>query len=258
MKPYVFLSPGFKTLLLKEVMRFWRVSAQTVAAPVLTTILYLLIFGHVLDEHVKVYDALSYTSFLVPGLVMMSVLQNAFANSSSSLIQSKLTGNLVFVLLAPLSYFEVFFAYVLAGVIRGVCVGIGVLFATWWFVPLGMIDPLWIIVFAIFGAALLATLGLIAGIWADKFDQVAVFQNFIIMPATFLAGVFYSTHSMSAIWQTISHANPFFYMVDGFRYGFLGVSDVSPLMSFTIVGVTLVFASALALYMLRSGYKLRR
>lgn len=258
MKSYIFLSPGFKTLLFKEIKRFWRVSVQTVAAPVLTTILYLLIFGHVLDDHVKVYDVLSYTSFLVPGLVMMSVLQNAFANSSSSLIQSKLTGNLVFVLLAPLSYFEIFSAYVLAGIIRGVCVGSGVLFATWWFVPLGMMAPLWIVVFAILGAALLAILGLIAGIWADKFDQVAVFQNFIIMPATFLAGVFYSTRSMSAIWQTISHVNPFFYMVDGFRYGFLGVSDVPPLISLTIVGVTLVFASALALYMLRSGYKLRR
>lgn len=258
MKPYVFLSPGFKTLLLKEVKRFWRVSVQTIAAPVLTTILYLLIFGHVLEEHVKVYEVLSYTSFLVPGLVMMSLLQNAFANSSSSLIQSKLTGNLVFLLLAPLSYFEVFCAYVMAGVIRGLCVGIGVLLATWWFVPLSMLAPVWIVVFAILGAALLATLGLIAGIWADKFDQIAVFQNFIIIPATFLAGVFYSTHSMSALWQTISHANPFFYMVDGFRYGFLGVSDVPPHISVTIVGVTLICALALALYMLRSGYKLRR
>ncbi|MDK3022801.1 ABC transporter permease [Cupriavidus taiwanensis] len=248
---------GFRTLLYKEVLRFWKVSFQTVAAPVLTAVLYLLIFGHVLEDRVKVYDQISYTAFLVPGLVMMSVLQNAFANSSSSLIQSKITGNLVFVLLPPLSHWEMFGAYVVASVIRGLTVGLGVLLVTAWFANLHFANVGWILVFALLGAGILGTLGLIAGIWAEKFDQLAAFQNFLIMPATFLSGVFYSIHSLPAFWQAVSHANPFFYMIDGFRYGFFGVSDVSPLFSLAVVGSAFVVLAALALRLLKSGYKLR-
>ncbi|NOV26233.1 ABC transporter permease [Cupriavidus necator] len=248
---------GFRTLLYKEVLRFWKVSFQTVAAPVLTAVLYLLIFGHVLEDRVKVYDQISYTAFLVPGLVMMSVLQNAFANSSSSLIQSKITGNLVFVLLPPLSHWEMFGAYVVASVIRGLTVGLGVLLVTAWFANLHFANVGWIVVFALLGAGILGTLGLIAGIWAEKFDQLAAFQNFLIMPATFLSGVFYSIHSLPAFWQAVSHANPFFYMIDGFRYGFFGVSDVSPLFSLAVVGSAFVVLAALALRLLKSGYKLR-
>jgi len=248
---------GFRTLLYKEVLRFWKVSFQTVAAPVLTAILYLLIFGHVLEDRVKVYDQISYTAFLIPGLVMMSVLQNAFANSSSSLIQSKITGNLVFVLLPPLSHWEMFGAYVLASVIRGLAVGLGVLLVTVWFAHLHVSNVAWIVAFALLGAGLLGTLGLIAGIWAEKFDQLAAFQNFLIMPATFLSGVFYSIHSLPPFWQAVSHANPFFYMIDGFRYGFFGVSDVSPLFSFTVVGIAFLVVSGVALRMLKTGYKLR-
>ena len=227
---------GWQTLLYKEVLRFWKVSFQTVGAPVLTAVLYLLIFGHVLEDRVKVFDQLSYTAFLVPGLVMMSVLQNAFANSSSSLIQSKITGNLVFIMLPPLSHWEMFGAYVCASIIRGLAVGTGVLVVTTLFAHLHFAQPLWIIVFAVLGASVLGTLGLIAGIWAEKFDQLAAFQNFLIVPATFLAGVFYSIHSLPPFWQAVSHANPFFYMIDGFRYGFFGQSDVSPWLSFAIVG----------------------
>jgi ABC-2 type transport system permease protein len=248
---------GFRTLLYKEVLRFWKVSFQTVAAPVLTAILYLLIFGHVLEDRVKVYDQISYTAFLIPGLVMMSVLQNAFANSSSSLIQSKITGNLVFVLLPPLSHWEMFGAYVLASVVRGVAVGLGVLLVTVWFAHLHVSNLAWVLVFGLLGAALLGTLGLIAGIWAEKFDQLAAFQNFLIMPATFLSGVFYSIHSLPPFWQAVSHANPFFYMIDGFRYGFFGVSDVSPFYSLAVVGVAFVALAAVALRLLQSGYKLR-
>ncbi|ODV42593.1 metal-dependent hydrolase [Cupriavidus sp. UYMMa02A] len=248
---------GFRTLLYKEVLRFWKVSFQTVAAPVLTAVLYLLIFGHVLENRVKVYDQISYTAFLVPGLVMMSVLQNAFANSSSSLIQSKITGNLVFVLLPPLSHWEMFGAYVVASVIRGLSVGLGVLLVTAWFANLHFANIGWILVFGLLGAGILGTLGLIAGIWAEKFDQLAAFQNFLIMPATFLSGVFYSIHSLPAFWQAVSHANPFFYMIDGFRYGFFGVSDVSPMFSLTVVGAAFVLLAALALRLLKSGFKLR-
>ena len=217
---------GWQTLLYKEVLRFWKVSFQTVAAPVLTAVLYLMVFGHVLDERVQVHEGVSYTAFLIPGLVMMSVLQNAFANSSSSLIQSKIMGNLVFLLLTPLSHRAWFVAYVGSSMVRGLVVGLGVLIVTSVFALPGFVAPLWIVVFAALGASMLGALGLIAGLWAEKFDQMAAFQNFVIMPMTFLSGVFYSIHSLPPFWQQVSHLNPFFYMIDGFRYGFFGVSDV--------------------------------
>ena len=248
---------GWRTLLYKEVLRFWKVSFQTVAAPVLTAVLYLLIFGHVLEDHVKVYDRIGYTSFLIPGLVMMSVLQNAFANSSSSLIQSKITGTLVFLLVTPLSHWAWFAAYVGASMVRGLVVGAGVLLVTVWFAPLHVAEPGWIVAFAVLGAAMLGSLGLIAGLWAEKFDQMAGFQNFIIMPMTFLSGVFYSVHSLPGFWQAVSHLNPFFYMIDGFRHGFFGVSDVSPWISLGVVATAFVLVAALALQLLRTGYKLR-
>ncbi|MBL8336922.1 MAG: ABC transporter permease [Rhodoferax sp.] len=248
---------GWQTLFYKEILRFWKVGFQTVAAPVLTAILYLLIFGHVLEDHVKVYNTLSYTAFLVPGLVMMSVLQNAFANSSSSLIQSKIMGNLVFLLLTPLSHWSWFFAYVASSVVRGLVVGLGVLLVTAFFTIPPMVAPHWILVFALLGAALLGTLGLIAGLWAEKFDQLAAFQNFIIMPMTFLSGVFYSIGSLPPFWQKVSHINPFFYMIDGFRYGFFGVSDASPWLSLGIVGAALAVSGAVAVHLLRIGYKIR-
>ena len=248
---------GFGTLLHKELLRFWKVSFQTVAAPVLTAVMYLLIFGHVLQDRVQVFEGVGYTSFLIPGLVMMSVLQNAFANSSSSLIQSKITGNLVFVLLAPLSYFEFFLAYVLASMVRATVVALGVLLVTMWFVELRLAAPLWALAFAVLGSGLLGALGLIAGIWADRFDQLAGFQNFVIMPLTFLSGVFYSIHSLPAFWQKLSHVNPFFYMIDGFRYGFFGTSDISPLISLAVVGISFVLVTTATLALLRSGYKLR-
>jgi len=246
-----------QTLLYKEVLRFWRVAFQTVAGPVLTAMLYLLIFGHALEAHVKVYDLVSYTAFLVPGLAMMSVLQNAFANSSSSLIMSKVMGNLVFLLLTPLSYMNWFVAYVSAAVIRGLVVGLGVLLVSALFTSLSFVAPLWILAFGVMGAALMGTLGLIAGLWAEKFDQLAAFQNFVIMPMTFLSGVFYSIHSLPPFWQTVSHLNPFFYMIDGFRYGFFGQSDVSPWLSLSVVGGALLIVSGIAIQLLRSGYKIR-
>lgn len=248
---------GWQMLLYKEVLRFWKVSFQTVAAPVLTAVLYLMIFGHVLEDHVRIYDSISYTAFLVPGLVMMSILQNAFANSSSSLIQSKIMGNMVFLLLTPLSHWHWFIAYVGSSIARGLVVGGGVFLVTVGFTQLTFVAPLWILVFAILGAALLGTLGLIAGLWAEKFDQLAAFQNFIIMPMTFLSGVFYSIGSLPAFWQRASHLNPFFYMIDGFRYGFFGVSDASPWLSLAIVGLAFLIAAALAVHLLRIGYKIR-
>ena len=249
---------GFRTLLYKELLRFWKVGFQTIAAPVLSTLLYLMIFGHVLDTHVRVYGSVPYSAFLVPGLVMMSMLQNAFANSSSSLIQSKITGNIVFVLLPPLSYLQFYMAYMLAAAVRGLAVGVCVWLTAMLFVPPAwMLYPLWVLMFALLGTAILGTLGVIAGIWAEKFDQLATFQNFIILPLTFLSGVFYSIYSLPEVWQTVSHLNPFFYMIDGFRYGFFGVSDISPMLSLGVVIAFFLILTATTLLLLKSGYKLR-
>ncbi|WP_291992461.1 ABC transporter permease [Candidatus Accumulibacter sp. ACC003] len=247
---------GFRTLLYKELLRFWKVSFQTVGAPVLTALLYLMIFSHVLESHVRVHSV-PYAAFLIPGLVIMSALQNAFANSSSSLIQSKVTGSVVFVLLPPISYVEFFLAYVVAAMLRGVMVGSGVLLVTMWFAPLTFIAPMWIVLFVAIGGAIMGALGMIAGIWADKFDQLAGFQNFLIMPLTMLSGVFYSIHSLPEFWQLVSRFNPVFYMIDGFRFGFFGVSDVAPELSLAVVVGSFLVVSAATLALLRSGYKLR-
>jgi ABC-2 type transport system permease protein len=248
---------GFATLLYKELLRFWKVGFQTVASPVLMALLYLVVFAHALEGRVRVYDGVPYTAFLLPGLVMMSILQNSFANSSSSLIQSKITGNVIFILLPPISHVEFFCAYVLASMARGLTVGSVVLAVTAWFVDLPLASLPWIIAFALAGSAILGALGLVAGIWADKFDQIAAFQNFIILPLTFLSGVFYSIHSLPPLWQRLSHLNPFFYMIDGFRYGFFGTSDFPPQASLAVVGLSLLGLTALALGLLKSGYKLR-
>lgn len=252
------MSEGFRTLLHKEVLRFWKVRFQTVAAPVLSAVLYLLIFSHALTGRVDVFPGVPYTSFLVPGLVMMSLMQNAFGNSSSSLIQSKVSGNLVFLLLAPLTPLALYGGYVLSAMARGVVVGFCVLAVAWAFVDvLPMKQPLWVVAFAVGASGILATLGLIAGIWAEKYDQIATFQNFVVVPLTFLSGVFYSVHSLPAGWQIASHANPFFYMVDGFRHGFFGQGDVSPWLSLGIVVVSWAVLALLAMRLLRTGYHLR-
>ena len=248
---------GFPTLLYKEVLRFWKVSFQTVAAPVLTTLLYLLVFSHALADHVQAFPGVPYLEFLIPGLAMMAMLQNAFANSSSSIIQSKITGNIVFILLPPLSAGEIFAAYLLASMVRGLVVGIGVFAATLWLVPLPVPNPLWLAAFSIVGCGMLGAMGIIAGIYSEKFDQLAAFQNFLVMPLTFLAGVFYSMHSLPPFWQAVSRLNPFFYAIDGFRYGFFGQSDVAPWVSLAIATAAFAALSWLTLLMLRRGYKLR-
>ena len=248
---------GAYMLFKKELFRFWRVAFQTVASPILTALLYLLIFSHALEGHVEVYKGVEYKAFLIPGLIMMSLLQNAFANSSSSLVQSKIMGSIVFVLLTPISYVQFFCAFLAAAIIRGLLVGFSIYIVAIWFVDLPILHPAWILVFGLLGSALLGTFGIIAGIWADKFDQMAAFQNFVIMPLTFLSGVFYSIHSLPAVWQTISQFNPFFYMIDGFRYGFFGQGDISPWISLSVVSVFLLALAWLCLKMLKSGYKLR-
>src|SRR5690625_1837549 len=248
---------GFPTLLKKKLTRFWKVAFQTIAAHVVSAFLYLLIFSHVLGDRVQVYNSIPYTSFLVPGLIMMSMLQNSFANPSSSLIQSRITGNLVFILLPPLSHREIYCAYVLAGIIRGLCVGIGIWLVALFFVPLPTQNALWVFLFAALSCGIMSTLGIIAGLWSEKFDQLAAFQNFLIMPATFLSGVFYSIHSLPPFWQAVSRWNPLLYTIDGFRYGFFAESDISPWFSLAVVGSAFIGLSFCALRLLANGYKLR-
>jgi ABC-2 type transport system permease protein len=248
---------GLSALYYKELLRFYKVATQTVLAPVITSLLYLLVFSHVLQEHVQVYPGVRYTTFLIPGLVMMTVIQNAFANSSSSLIQSKITGNLVFILLAPLSPLEFFLAFVLGATTRAVAVGLGVYLAALPFVDLPLAHPVLALMFMLAASVTLAGLGVVAGLWAEKFDQLAGFQNFIVVPLSFLSGVFYSIHSLPAFWLQLSHLNPFFYMIDGFRYAFFGISDVPPAFSFSVVLVALLALSTFTVALLARGYKIR-
>jgi ABC-2 type transport system permease protein len=248
---------GFYTLFQKEWLRFWKVKVQTILAPVLTALLFLVVFAFSLRDRMEVFPGVDYAAFLVPGLAMMSVLQNAFANSSSSLMQSKMTGNIIFVLLPPLSYGEFFAAYLLAAVGRGLVVGAGVFLATVWFVDIRFAYPLWALAFGLAGSAVMGVLGIIAGIHSDKVDELAAFTNFIILPLTFLSGVFYSIHSLPPVWQWLSHVNPIFYMIDGFRYGFFGQGDVSPWLSLAVVTGSFAVLSFFTLWLLRSGYKLR-
>jgi len=248
---------SLKTLFYKELTRFSKVFLQTLLAPMVTTWLYLLVFAHVLEGRLEVYPGVSYTEFLLPGLIMMAVLQNAFANSSSSLIQSKVAGNIVFILLAPLSPLEMFLGFLAAAMVRGICVGIGVYIVACLFVPLSVHNALVIVLFTLLGSGVLGAMGIIAGIWAEKFDQLSGFQNFIIMPLTFLSGVFYSVHSLPDFWYQVSHFNPFFYMIDGFRYGFLGHADMPIWLSLVIVAGFFAALCAAALYLLKRGYKLR-
>jgi ABC-2 type transport system permease protein len=248
---------GFSALFRKELLRFWKVVVQTVVAPVVTALLYLLIFSHVLEDHVQPFPGVAYSGFLVPGLVMMSMLQNAFANSSSSLIQSKMQGNIVFVLLPPLSYLEFFLAYLGAAVVRGLAVGAGVWAVALWFAPWQAPHPGWLLAYAVLACAILGGVGIVAGIWAEKYDQLAAFQNFLILPLTFLSGVFYSIHSLPPFWQAVSYFNPVFYLIDGFRYAFIGHADIDPWRGLLVAGGCFVAISAFSLLLLRSGYKLR-
>ena len=248
---------GTWTLLVKEVRRFMSVIGQTVLAPVITAVLYLVVFQQVLGERVEVYPGVNFTQFLIPGLIMMSVIQNAFANTSSSITQSKIMGNLVFMLMSPLSSLEIFGAFVAAAILRATIVATALYAVGWLFCPLPLAQPLAVLGMLLLSAGCLAVFGMIGGIVARKFDHIAAFQNFFIMPFSFLSGVFYSIHTLPPFWAKASHFNPFFYMIDGFRYGFYGTSDAHIGLSVAVVGGFFALLSAIALGMLRSGYQLR-
>jgi ABC-2 type transport system permease protein len=249
---------GFVTLLNKEIKRFWSVLGQTVTAPVITAMLYLLVFAQAMKDRASAYEGISYTEFLLPGLVMMTVIQNAFANTSSSLTQSKVMGNLVFLQMAPLGPLEWFGAYVLAALVRVLLVALAMLAVTTFFVPLPLQAPLALVAIFVLSGAGLAVMGLIAGILAEKFDHIAAFTNFFVTPLSFLSGVFYSVHSLPPLWYQVSHLNPFFYMIDGFRYGFFGHADVPIWQSLVWCTGFFVVASAVCLWMLVTGYRIKR
>ncbi|MEQ9327529.1 MAG: ABC transporter permease [Rhodospirillales bacterium] len=248
---------GLWTLYLKEVRRFTSVYTQTLMAPVVTTLLFLTIFWLALGGAVREVNGVPFLSFLAPGLVMMAIAQNAFANTSSSFVISKIQGNIVDVLMPPIGAGELLTGFALGGMTRGVCVGAVVMLAMMFVAPIG-IDNIFLVLFHAFAASLLLSLlGILGGIWADKFDHIAAVTNFVITPLSFLSGTFYSINRLPETFQTIAHFNPFFYMIDGFRAGFIGQADTNPLLGVAVMACVDLALWMLLLRMLRSGYKLK-
>lgn len=248
---------GLWTLYQKEVRRFLKVFVQTVAAPMVTSLLFLLVFTLALGRGDMVIAGVSYSEFLAPGLIMMAIAQNAFANNSSSLVVAKVQGNIVDTLMPPLGPAELTAGFALGGVTRGLAVGLSTLLAMWLFVPLTIAHPGYVLFHGLAAALLLSLLGIIGGIWADKFDHIAAVTNFVIVPLTFLSGTFYSTERLPGIWYDLAHVNPFFFMIDGFRYGFIGHADAAPAIGLAVMtGCNLVLL-AVSYAMLKSGYKLK-
>jgi len=252
---------GLWTLYLKEVERFWKVLQQTIFAPAITALLFLLIFDLAFGGTGRGIEGVPFLVFLAPGLIMMSIIQNAFANTSSSIMVSKVQGNIVDVLMPPLSPGELTLGYAMGGVTRGIVVGIAVGAVIWlvmWFdVPLTIHDPLAIAYFAVAAAIMLALIGIVVAVWSDKFDNQAAVQNFIITPLVFLSGTFYSVERLSGIFAAVSQVNPFFYLIDGFRYGFIGESDSSVILGAAVVAVIDAALWFCCYLMFARGYKLK-
>ena len=248
---------GLKTLYLKEVFRFLKVFTQTVAAPVVTTLLFYAIFALALGGIVRQAGSVPFLEFLAPGLVMMSMVQNAFANTSSSVVISKVQGNIVDVLMPPLTPAELAVAYVGGGITRGILVGLVTIVAIALFVDVDIHDPLFILFHGIAASMMLSLLGVIGGIWSEKFDHIAAVTNFVVTPFAFLSGTFYTIDRLPETWQFIAHLNPFFYMIDGFRYGFIGQSDGTLGIGVAVMTLANIGLWALLLRMLSTGYKLK-
>jgi len=248
---------GFFTLYLKEVKRFLNVFAQTILAPAITTLLFYMIFTISVDRQYLSTNNYSFAEFLGPGLICMAIMQNAFANTSSSILISKVQGNIVDILMTPLSELELTFSYSLGGITRGLLVGLSVSIVIFIVVPIKIHNIFIIFYFAFFSSMLLALLGILCGIWAKKFDHMASITNFIILPLTFLSGTFYSIERLPEVWHFIATWNPFFYMIDGFRYGFIGAGDSNLVLGFLILGLANLFFLIITIYIFRKGYGLR-
>ncbi|HLI12306.1 MAG TPA: ABC transporter permease [Alphaproteobacteria bacterium] len=248
---------GLGTLCLKEIRRFVKVFSQTILAPVVTTLLFLAVFVVALGGGARMMGPVPFAEFLAPGLVMMAIVQNAFANTSSSIIISKVQGNIVDVLMPPLSPGELTLGFALGGIARGLVVGIVVALAMALFVPIHVQHWGFVVYHAVAASTLLSLLGMIGGIWADKFDHIAAVTNFIVTPLSFLSGTFYSIERLPALWQALARANPFFYMIDGFRYGFIGHADGSLLAGVLVLLGTNLVLWCVCLLMFARGYKLK-
>ena len=248
---------GLYTLIAKEVGRFINVYSQTIVAPVVTTLLYYAIFALAFGGVAQMVGDIPYMVFLAPGLIMMTMVQNAFANTSSSIVISKVQGNIVDVLMPPLSPAEIFAGYLTGGILRGLFVGAVVMIAMWVVVGIDFYAPWAIFAYAVLGNAMLSSLGIAAGLWSEKFDHIAAVTNFVVMPLTFLSGTFYSAEQLPGIWNTLVHYNPFFYMIDGFRYGFTGHTDghlMAGLITLIVINIGL---GCLSFAMIRKGYKIK-
>jgi ABC-2 type transport system permease protein len=248
---------GVWSLYEKEVRRFMSVFGQTIAAPVVTTLLFLAVFTVAPGRGGTIIYGVSYAEFLAPGLAIMAMAQNAFANTSSSIVISKVQGNIVDLLLPPLSPGDIMIGMTGSGVTRGVLVGVVVGLAMWIFVPWRITHPLFVLYHGLAGALMLSLLGIIGGIWSEKFDHIAAVTNFVVTPATFLSGSFYTLDRLPPLWQEVARLNPFFYMIDGFRYGFIGASDAPVGAGLAIMGLVDAALALLAYQMIRTGYKLK-
>lgn len=247
---------GMWELYLREVRRFLKIHLQTIAAPMVTTLIFLAIFALSIGRQVDMANV-SFMEFLAPGLIMMTMVQNAFANSSSSMMISKVQGNIVDVLMPPLSALELTVGFSMGGVSRGLLVGIFVALGMLFFVPLHIYSVFFIVFHAIGASLMLSILGLIAGVWSEKFDHMAAVTNFIITPLSFLSGTFYTIDRLPENLQFLAHLNPFFYMIDGFRYGFLGHESAMPITGLLVVGGFNVILAVACWALIRSGYKLK-
>ncbi len=248
---------GLMTLVNKEVGRFLSVYTQTITAPVITTLLFYAIFALAFGGLTQFIGDVPYLQFLAPGLIMMTMVQNSFSNTSSSLVISKIQGNIVDVMMPPLSAGELFIGFVIGGILRGLFVGLAACIAMSFFVSVSIHSVFYIMASAFLGTMMLSSLGLAAGIWSEKFDHIAAVTNFVVTPLTFLSGTFYSIDRLPDAWQMVAHYNPFFHMIDGFRYGFIGQSDGNPAIGVMFLVVINFLLVMLCLWMLRSGYKIK-
>lgn len=248
---------GLQTLVRKEVGRFLNVYTQTIVAPMVTTLLFYAVFALAFGGDSRMVGDVHYMAFLAPGLLMMTMVQNAFANTSSSMVIAKVQGNIVDVLMPPLSASEFFTGYIVGGVVRGLCVGLAVGLIVWAVVGLSVHSWAHVLAFGVLGTMLLSSVGLAAGIWSEKFDHIAAVTNFIVTPLTFLSGTFYSVTQLPPVWQGVAHWNPFFYMIDGFRYGFIGQADGNVTIGLVLLGVVNFLVGSLCLWMIKNGYKIK-
>lgn len=248
---------GTYTLCKREVQRFLKVWNQTVVAPVITTLLFLAIMTLAMGDDQRTVEGVSFERFITPGLIMMAIVQNAFANTSSSLMLAKLQGVIIDILMPPLTGAEITFSLVVGGVVRGLAVGAAVMLAVYLFVPFSIYHPLTGLLYVLLASVMLALLGVLTAVWAQSFDQLSAVTNYVITPLAFLSGTFYSIRQLPEFWYHVCHFNPFFYMIDGFRYALIGVSDGNVALGVSVLTFTNIALWLATLRMFKSGYRLK-